>query len=704
MGSKLRRFLSTLCVLLGAASHHPARAEWHGGAAGATPTEMDAYIGSFYGLCATKRVASTYGGPLFQLRRPTDQATMDVYPLASGWPDVDTITTWANGATIFVPKCYDQTGNGRTMAQATLNNQPILNLKGNHPAIHFDGYFQSYSPMTPYLPIVSGIAGFTGLSVAANGTANTKEGQGIYSVDAVGSTRSIMTLGNFPPTTTELCAAGRVPSDGFSKTSGLVFDTAWHVQTCRVDFISRILQQQRDNLVSIRTPPVTGAGITAGVTPIGSASGVWIGSYRAAFMWFGDLTLVGFTQSSMPDAVVAAWTNTLQAMVPTFPVDRSFFRWGNFPKQSTNIANVIPGLVGQDKILLLPNGQTPVVTDLETYQYRHATMIAYHHGRRWVAYFTNRNSETDGGLSVAVTSSIDAWATHTPLEFAVPPQSDWLPDGVLHPTDTTTRGVVNRNFYVYQDRLFLLSTIDQTNPPKELATIATEMFDDGSVGEPFITSDFGYTSNVGYPQYSYDPVLGPPLRRAGNVWGQYGNGAIDNSDPDPGWWTINGQGFCERGPVPMDKTGLHIIYIYRVCQFENGGYPYIGETFDGDVTESRPLLQTTIPASGSPTSGALLPDGRIVTVGNPFPNRGSQYIATWNKDGSLQTLHATVAQNALPPPYVSPSGAQLFGGSGKGGNCSYPGLWVDEEEGLLLISCSQAKESVIVMSVPLANL
>lgn len=697
MASKFKRLLLCLGLLLGSVG--PVHASWHGGAATMIPTEMDPYIGRFYGLCATKRVVSTYGGPLFQLRRPTDQATLDVYPTLLGTPDIQDIVEWADGATIFVAKCYDQTGQGRTMGQTVLNLQPILNLKGTLPAIHFDGYFQSFSPMTPYLPIVSNIGGFTALTVAANLTANTIEGQGQYSVQQVGNTRSIMTLGVFPPTTTEVCATGRVAIDGFAKNAGLALDTLWHVQTCTVDFTTRLLTQLRDSLTSQRVNAVT-----PGVSDTGLASGVWVGSYRAAFMWFGDMTLIGFMQSRAPDASITAWTSVLQSMIPTFPADRTFFRWGNFPKQSTNIANVIPGLVGQDKILLLPNGQTPVVTDLETYQYRHATMIAYHHGRRWVAYFTNRNSETDGGLSVAVTSSTDAWATHMPLAFAVSPQSDWLPDGILHPSDTTTRGVVNRNFYVYQDRLFLLSTIDQTNPPKELATIATEMFDDGSVGTPFITSDFGYTSNVGYPTYSYDPVLGPPLRRAGNVWGQYGNGAIDNSDPDPGWWTIKGQGFCERGPVPMDKTGLHIIYIYRVCQFENGGYPYIGETFDGDVTESRPLIQTTIPASGSPTSGALLPDGRIVTVGNPFPNRGSQYIATWNTDGSLQTLHATVAQNALPPPYVSPAGAQLFGGSGKGGNCSYPGLWVDEDEGLLLISCSQAKESVIVMSVPLANL
>ena len=66
------------------------------------------------------KVVSGYTGPLFQLTRVADSATLDVMPDITGAPDVSAITTFLSGATYAaVTKEYDQSGNGNDTASGT---------------------------------------------------------------------------------------------------------------------------------------------------------------------------------------------------------------------------------------------------------------------------------------------------------------------------------------------------------------------------------------------------------------------------------------------------------------------------------------------------------------------------------------------------------------------------------------------------------
>jgi hypothetical protein len=150
-----------------------AEAMWRGGAANSALTELDPFAGVFYGVCSTKRMFSNYTGPLFNVRRQTDQATLDVFPAASGWPDPFALMVWANQSQLFVTKGYDQTGQGRHCAQATNANQPTINLRGGLATFSFDGFSQWLAPLASLQPIINNASGLSSVIVRAKDTADT---------------------------------------------------------------------------------------------------------------------------------------------------------------------------------------------------------------------------------------------------------------------------------------------------------------------------------------------------------------------------------------------------------------------------------------------------------------------------------------------------------------------------------------------------
>lgn len=71
--------------------------------------------------------SSTYNGPLFQLVRASDSATMDIAALGSGLPDYAAIDTWIGSSSAAVSIVYDQSGNARHLTQTTAVNRPQFN-------------------------------------------------------------------------------------------------------------------------------------------------------------------------------------------------------------------------------------------------------------------------------------------------------------------------------------------------------------------------------------------------------------------------------------------------------------------------------------------------------------------------------------------------------------------------------------------------
>lgn len=121
-----------------------------------------------YAAYGAQRVISGYSGPLFQLRRASDAATMDVSPQTGGdYPDYAAVASWIGASSATVSTVYDQTGNGRNLAQATSANQPSFDLTqkiGNVVPILIDGYGRSSSGGLPQ-PVIAKTLTVGGLSL-----------------------------------------------------------------------------------------------------------------------------------------------------------------------------------------------------------------------------------------------------------------------------------------------------------------------------------------------------------------------------------------------------------------------------------------------------------------------------------------------------------------------------------------------------------
>lgn len=80
---------------------------------------------------STKLVNINYTGPIFQLRRSTDNVTQNFYVNTTGsyvgtsiYGNGTSATSWLNGAIGYVTTWYDQTGNGNHVSQANSAKQP----------------------------------------------------------------------------------------------------------------------------------------------------------------------------------------------------------------------------------------------------------------------------------------------------------------------------------------------------------------------------------------------------------------------------------------------------------------------------------------------------------------------------------------------------------------------------------------------------
>ena len=86
---------------------------------------LDSLSVASIGAYSTRRLSSNYTGPLLNVRRISDNAVRDIYPLSDGSLDVYDLTTFCGASgTGKVATWYDQSGLGRHATQATVGNQP----------------------------------------------------------------------------------------------------------------------------------------------------------------------------------------------------------------------------------------------------------------------------------------------------------------------------------------------------------------------------------------------------------------------------------------------------------------------------------------------------------------------------------------------------------------------------------------------------
>jgi hypothetical protein len=107
--------LAVIASLLGAASTVPAQAAGQGPcdiyAAGGTPCVA--------AHSTTRALYAAYNGPLYQVRRSSDSATSDIYPLsAGGVANAAAQDSFCAGTTCVISVIYDQSGHGNNLTQA----------------------------------------------------------------------------------------------------------------------------------------------------------------------------------------------------------------------------------------------------------------------------------------------------------------------------------------------------------------------------------------------------------------------------------------------------------------------------------------------------------------------------------------------------------------------------------------------------------
>jgi hypothetical protein len=102
---------------------------------------------SLKAMYATRKVRSAYTGPLFKIRRSSDNVELDFYSDMFGvyTQNADgtgqTLTAWLNGATAFIRTWYDQSKYGNHATQTVTASQPIFDLTNKYINFKTNRYF-----------------------------------------------------------------------------------------------------------------------------------------------------------------------------------------------------------------------------------------------------------------------------------------------------------------------------------------------------------------------------------------------------------------------------------------------------------------------------------------------------------------------------------------------------------------------------------
>jgi lysophospholipase L1-like esterase len=93
-------------------------------------------------VVGARRLVAAYTGPIHQIQRASDNATMDLVQLANGAPDYASGAAWAAGSQTRLRTWYEQQ-NGRHSVQATWANMPLLDVGGLRGQATAYGAFKS---------------------------------------------------------------------------------------------------------------------------------------------------------------------------------------------------------------------------------------------------------------------------------------------------------------------------------------------------------------------------------------------------------------------------------------------------------------------------------------------------------------------------------------------------------------------------------
>lgn len=98
-------------------------------------------IPNVVGAFSSRLLLSSYRGPLTNVRRSSDNARRDLFPLGDGSFPVAQFTDFVSGGSGFNRTWFNQNGSGANISQATAAFQPAVTLatQNGHPGFTFDG-------------------------------------------------------------------------------------------------------------------------------------------------------------------------------------------------------------------------------------------------------------------------------------------------------------------------------------------------------------------------------------------------------------------------------------------------------------------------------------------------------------------------------------------------------------------------------------
>lgn len=652
---------------------------------------LDSY-NNLYAVHAAKRVLTSYTGPLYALRRDSDNATIDISPTSNGWPDKSTILTWLNGATAFVTTVYDQTGNNRNLTQVTVIKQPSLNLSGTYPVLEFDGGASEFSGMSTLSAFAQNIGAVSVVAVRRNNFTTVNDRQLLF-VSTATSTNTRMRMGQSWFTGGNDTIFGRRLDADFNDYSlGIAPNMNWAAQIGRWDWSSATLYHQIGSESETKT-----SFQTAGLTSNTASSLISIGGTGVRTSTFnGDISLVAWVQAKLSDTEVSSLISSLSDLHIGDALTQ-FLYWGN--NALSGPYTLAPGLTNYT--ILTPDGTTPTESSLTSHRYHHHTRIATHNGRVWVAFSSAGTNEGASGEMVVAKSSGDDGATWSSPLLVVPAQSTFTEAGPSTPAGS--RISYPRSFVKYNGDLYLVSAIDDVlgaNNNIGAALVATKCNDDGSMGPLFRISTETYTPQSGFSEIGYDATLGPSLFASTALYGVWGGSTPNNAASSwIGWKSQSGETYVEPTTIDLNESGTSLLRLWRKASVTSSTSTVLWSQRSIDSgTTWTPLIATGIPNNPSATAGIRLSDGRIALVGNPWNmssvNRDPLYLAIFNGTTGL-IEHIYAVRQGL-------SGIPTYAGTSKGGGAQYPGIAYDGTN--LWISYSIAKESIGVTKIPLSGL
>jgi len=265
-----------------------------------TSTEKTLLTASFVGLLDTydnlyavhsaARVLASYSGPLYILRRSSDNATTSVSAVAgSEWPSTATISSWLGGATGYITTIYDQTGNSRHATQVTNGNQPTINLSQVNPMFNFIATSSQYFSVQSAGGFAQNQAAVSLVAVKKHTSTGAQIPVFVSNGASAGSSRAALGLATGP---ISQAVGRRLDADAFGATTGVVAHTSWATEIARFDYANADLFHQVDQLAESNT-----SFQTAGNTSNTASLAVRIGATGAPTQYFdGQMTLVAFVQ------------------------------------------------------------------------------------------------------------------------------------------------------------------------------------------------------------------------------------------------------------------------------------------------------------------------------------------------------------------------------------------------------------------------